>query len=211
MRSAYLGAGGMELHAWINPFRTGNTSDTATMVAPHIFKARRDLVRVYGGNIWMDPGEPDVQDRSMSVIADIVRRYDIDGIHADDYFYPYVINVAGQPLAFPDDATWSKYGTGLARDNWRRANIDRFVERMYREVHAIKPTIKVGISPFGIWRPGFPAGISGLDAYASIYADSRKWLQQRWTSGSRRRRRRTCRSARGPMSWSSSRRRSPRT
>lgn len=174
-------ARGMELHAWVNPFRAGNSADTATMVQPHIFRARRDLVRVYGGNIWMDPGEPDVQDRSMAVIADIVRRYDIDGIHADDYFYPYVVNDnAGRPLAFPDDATWAKYGSGLARDDWRRANIDRFVERMYREVHAIKPTIKVGISPFGIWRPGFPPGVNGLDAYASIYADSRKWLMQGW-------------------------------
>lgn len=172
---------GMELHAWINPFRAGNTSDTATMVAPHIFKTRRDLVRVYGSNIWMDPGEPGVQDRSMSVIADIVTRYDIDGIHADDYFYPYVINDnAGKPVPFPDSATFAKYGGGLALADWRRANIDRFVERMYREVHAIKPTIKVGISPFGIWRPGNPAGVSGLDAYASIYADSRKWLQNGW-------------------------------
>lgn len=174
-------ARGMELHAWINPFRAGNTSDTASMVAPHLFKSRRDLVRVYGGNIWMDPGEPEVQDHSMRVILDIVTRYNLDGIHADDYFYPYVVNDnAGRPVPFPDDATWSKYGNGLPRDDWRRANIDRFVERMYRDVHAVKPTIKVGISPFGIWRPGFPAGVAGLDAYASIYADSRKWLQQGW-------------------------------
>ncbi|HEX2722053.1 MAG TPA: family 10 glycosylhydrolase [Gemmatimonadaceae bacterium] len=174
-------ARGMELHAWINPFRAGNTADTASMVAPHLFKTRRDLIRIYGGNIWMDPGEPDVQDHSMRVVLDIVRRYDIDGIHADDYFYPYVVNDnAGKPVAFPDDATWSKYGTGLPRDDWRRANIDRFVERLYREVHAVKPVVKVGISPFGIWRPGFPAGIAGLDAYATIYADSRKWLQQGW-------------------------------
>ncbi|MEO5589120.1 MAG: family 10 glycosylhydrolase, partial [Gemmatimonadaceae bacterium] len=159
---------GMELHAWINPFRAGNTPDTLKLVAPHLFKTRRDLVRVYGGNIWMDPGEPDVQDHSMRVIADIIKRYDIDGIHADDYFYPYVVNDnAGKPLAFPDDATYLKYGGGLARDNWRRANIDRFVERMYRETHALKPTIKEGISPFGIWRPGFPTGVNGLDAYAS--------------------------------------------
>src|SRR4029079_9104817 len=131
--------------------------------------------------IWMDPGEPDVHDRSMSVILDIVRRYDIDGIHADDYFYPYVVNDnAGKPIRFPDDATFAKYGAGLSLADWRRANIDRFVERMYREVHAIKPTIKVGISPCGLWRPGNPAGITGLDAYASIYADSRKWLQQGW-------------------------------
>ena len=172
---------GMELHAWINPFRAGNTSDTVKMVTPHLFKTRRDLIRIYGGNIWMDPGEPDVQDHSMRVIADIVARYDIDGIHADDYFYPYQINDnAGKLVPFPDDATYSRYSGGLSRDDWRRANIDRFVERMYREVHAIKPTVKVGLSPFGIWRPGFPPGITGLDAFSTIYADSRKWLQQGW-------------------------------
>ena len=172
---------GMELHAWVNPFRAGNTSDTVKMVAPHLFKSRRDLIRIYGSNIWMDPGEPDVQDHSMRVIADIVKRYDIDGIHADDYFYPYQINDnAGNVVPFPDDATYSKYSGGLPRNDWRRANIDRFVERMYREVHALKPTVKVGLSPFGIWRPGFPPGITGLDAYNTIYADSRKWLQQGW-------------------------------
>ena len=172
---------GLELHAWVNPFRAGSSSDTTKMVAPHLYKTRRDLIRVYAANIWMDPGEPDVQDHSMRVISDIVRRYDIDAIHADDYFYPYVVNDnAGKPLAFPDSATFVKYGAGLSLGDWRRANIDRFVERMYREVHASKPTIKVGISPFGIWRPGNPAGITGLDAYASIYADSRKWLQQGW-------------------------------
>jgi uncharacterized lipoprotein YddW (UPF0748 family) len=174
-------ARGMELHAWINPFRAGNTVDTAKMVAPHLYKTRPDLIRVYGGNIWMDPGEPDVREHSMRVVTDIVTRYDIDGIHADDYFYPYVVNDAvGQPIPFPDESTYSRYGAGLQRDDWRRANIDAFVERMYREVHAIKPTIKVGISPFGIWRPGNPPGVAGLDAYATIYADSRKWLQQGW-------------------------------
>lgn len=174
-------ARGLELHAWVNPFRAGNTADTLKLAAPHLFKTRRDLIRVYGSNIWMDPGEPDVQDHTMRVITDIVRRYDIDGIHLDDYFYPYIENDnGGNPIAFPDDATYSKYSTGLPRDDWRRANIDRFVERLYRDVHAIKPTIKVGISPFGIWRPGFPAGVQGLDAFATIYADSRKWLQQGW-------------------------------
>ena len=79
------------------------------MVAPHLFKARRDLIRIYGGNIWMDPGETEVQDHSMRVILDIVNRYDIDGIHADDYFYPYVVNDnAGKAIPFPDDATWAK-------------------------------------------------------------------------------------------------------
>jgi uncharacterized lipoprotein YddW (UPF0748 family) len=174
-------ARGLELHAWVNPFRAGNTSDTLRLARTHLFYTRRDLVRVYASNIWLDPGEPDVQDHSTRVIKDIVTRYDIDGIHADDYFYPYVVNdAAGRPIPFPDSATFAKYGAGVGRDDWRRANIDRFVERMYNEVHAIKPTIKVGISPFGIWRPGFPSGVSGLDAYASIYADSRKWLQRGW-------------------------------
>src|SRR5947207_4934937 len=81
-------ARGLELHAWINPFRAGNTSDTLVLARSHVFNERRDLVRVYGRNIWMDPGDPDVQDRAMRVVRDIVTRYDVDGIHADDYFYP---------------------------------------------------------------------------------------------------------------------------
>ncbi len=174
-------ARGMELHAWVNPFRAGNTADTAKLASSHLFRTRRDLVRVYGTQIWMDPGEPDVQDHSMRVVADIVSRYDIDGIHADDYFYPYLQrDAAGRLIPFPDDATYARHGAGMARDNWRRANVDRFIERLYREAHAIKPTLKVGISPFGIWRPGNPPGVQGLDAYTEIYADSRKWLQQGW-------------------------------
>ena len=174
-------ARGMELHAWINPFRAGNRSDTLKLAPNHFFKLRRDLSVVYGTQLWFDPGEPAVQDHTMEVVSDIVRHYDIDAIHADDYFYPYSENDAqGRPIEFPDSASFAKYGAGMTRADWRRANIDRFVERMYREVHAIKPTLKVGLSPFGIWRPGNPAGVTGLDAFASIYADSRKWLQQGW-------------------------------
>lgn len=174
-------ARGMELHAWINPFRAGNAADSATLAATHLFNTRRDLVRVYGTQLWLDPGEPAVQDHVMRVVRDIVQRYDIDAIHADDYFYPYrEKDASGRVLDFPDSASYARAGTSLSRDDWRRANIDAFVSRMYREVHAIRPAIKVGISPFGIWRPGNPPGVAGLDAYASIYADSRKWLQRGW-------------------------------
>lgn len=174
-------ARGLELHAWINPFRGGRASDTAVFAPLHVFRARRDLMRVYGTDVWMDPGEQEIHDRSMRAILDIVDRYDIDGIHADDYFYPYQIrNAANQIVGFPDTATYTRSGSALSIDNWRRENIDRFVERMYREVHQRKPTLKVGLSPFGIWRPGNPAGVNGLDAYASIYADSRKWLRSGW-------------------------------
>jgi uncharacterized lipoprotein YddW (UPF0748 family) len=174
-------ARGLELHAWINPFRAGNTADAPTMAATHISRTRPDLVRTYGTQLWLDPGEPEAQDHTMRVVRDIVERYDIDAIHADDYFYPYPQNDAtGRPLAFPDAETYSRFGDGMTLDDWRRANIDRFVERLYGEVRALRPTLKVGLSPFGIWRPGHPPGVQGLDAYASIYADARKWLQQGW-------------------------------
>jgi uncharacterized lipoprotein YddW (UPF0748 family) len=102
-------------------------------------------------------------------------------VHADDYFYPNQVKDAnGATLDFPDGASYAKSGSVLARDDWRRANVDTFIQRLYREVHGIKPDIDVGISPFGIWRPGNPPGVAGLDAYATIFADSRKWLQQGW-------------------------------
>lgn len=174
-------ARGLELHAWINPYRAGNTSDSLALASNQIFHTRRDLVRVYGGALWMDPGEPDVQGLVVRVVKDIAQRYDVDGIHADDYFYPYQVKDAnGATLDFPDSATYAKSGSTLSRDDWRRANVDQFVQRMYREVHAVKPDIDVGISPFGLWRPNNPPGVPGLDAYATIYADSRKWLQQGW-------------------------------
>ena len=174
-------ARGMELHAWINPFRAGNARDTSRLASTHLWNTRRELTRVYGAQLWLDPGEPAVQDHVMRVVSDIVRRYDVDAVHADDYFYPYQErDAAGRLIDFPDSATYAVTGRGASRDDWRRANVDRFIERMYREVHAIKPTLKVGISPFGIWRPGYPASVAGLDAYATLYADSRKWLQQGW-------------------------------
>ncbi|HUP90367.1 MAG TPA: family 10 glycosylhydrolase [Longimicrobiales bacterium] len=167
---------GMELHAWVNLFRVGNTSDSLKFASNHVFNTKRDLVRIFGGNLWLDPGEPASHEHSIAVIKDIVTRYDIDGIHTDDFYYPYPVT----GVVFPDDATFARFGNGMTRDDWRRDNINRFIERMYREVHAIKPTAKVGIAPFGIWRPGNPAGITGLDSYASTYSDSRKWLQQGW-------------------------------
>ena len=174
-------ARGLQLHAWINPFRAGNTADSARLAATHLFRVRRDLVRVYGSQLWLDPGESDVQDHVIRAVTDIVRRYDVDGIHADDYFYPYPeTDASNRPIAFPDAATFARTGAGLTLDDWRRANVDRFVERLYREVHTLAPTLPVGISPFGIWRPGSPNGVAGLDAYATIYADSRKWLRQGW-------------------------------
>ena len=172
---------GLELHAWVNPFRAGRTADSSSLAPTHLFHTRRDLVRVYGTQLWMDPGEPEVHDHSMRVVRDIVRRYDVDAVHLDDYFYPYPQAApGGGTLAFPDNAAFQAHGGGATLGDWRRANVDRFLERLYREVHAEKSWVRVGISPFGIWRPGHPAGVTGLDAYEAIYADARKWLTSGW-------------------------------
>jgi uncharacterized lipoprotein YddW (UPF0748 family) len=124
----------------------------------------------------MDPGDPAVRQRGLDVVSDVVRRYDIDGVHMDDYFYPY----PEKDLPFPDDATYAQYGAGMSRSEWRRDNINRFVQELYSTVKSIKPNVEVGISPFGIWRPGHPHQIQGFDAYDKIYADSKLWLRKGW-------------------------------
>ncbi len=173
---------GIEVHAWFNPFRAANLSDTLRLANTHFAVRRPDLARKYCTQLWFDPGEAAVQDQSIAVITDVQRRYDVDAVHLDDYFYPYPDSRC-TGLDFPDSATYATYlrnGGSLARADWRRDNVNRFVERLYRESHAVAPKVRVGISPFGIWRPGTPAGIVGLDSYASIYADSRLWLQRGW-------------------------------
>ena len=168
---------GMELHAWFNPFRAWHSAAKSAPSAKSVVIRHPEFVRQYGKQKWLDPGDPRAQDYTMRVILDVVRRYDIDGVHIDDYFYPYPLR--GQP--FPDGSTFAKYGKGLSKDAWRRSNVDRFVKRLYTEVHKAKPWVKVGISPFGIYRPNVPAGItSSVDQYLDLYADPRKWLQQGW-------------------------------
>ncbi len=175
-------ARGIELHAWFNPFRAGNLSDSLQRSPTHFSRTRPDLARAYCTQRWFDPGEADVHTHTFAVIRDVVRRYDIDAVHLDDYFYPYPdARCAGLP--FPDSVTYARYvaqGGALTRNDWRRDNVNRFVEQLQREVRRESPTVRVGISPFGIWRPGTPPGIVGLDSYASIFADSRLWLNRGW-------------------------------
>ncbi len=173
---------GLELHAWFNPYRARVISERPAS-ANHISKTHPELVRQYGKYLWLDPGEKEVQEYSLNVIMDVVKRYDVDGIHFDDYFYPYrEKNAAGVEMDFPDDASWKRYGvrTKLSRDDWRRDNVNRFIERVYKAIKSEKPWVKFGISPFGIWRPGNPQQITGLDCYSELYADSRKWLTSGW-------------------------------
>ncbi len=132
----------------------------------------------------MDPGEPAVRRHTTQVVLDVVKRYDIDGVHIDDYFYPYKEkNARGSTIEFPDAVSYRRYrnsGGTLAKDDWRRENVDSLIHQVYVGIKAIKPWVKFGISPFGVWRPGNPPQIGGFDSYAELYGDSRKWLVNGW-------------------------------
>jgi uncharacterized lipoprotein YddW (UPF0748 family) len=159
-------ARGIEVHAWFNPFRA-LCNNSERVASNHICRSAPNETKRYGAMTWCDPAVPDSRSRALGAIMDVVRRYDIDGVHLDDYFYPYP---AGG-LSFPDGKTPAQ----------RRAYIDGFVSNLYSSVKGRKPWVRVGISPFGIWRPGVPAGIvAGLDSYEQLAGDSRKWLKNGW-------------------------------
>ena len=177
-------ARGLELHAWFNPYRAGTPQQKSRHSASHVSRTMPSYVKKYGPYLWMDPGEPAVRRRTVRVVLDVVRRYDIDGVHLDDYFYPYQeYNRRGAVIDFPDSRSWKRYRSGggkLSRGDWRRHNVDLLVQELNTGVHDVKPWVRFGISPFGIWRPGNPPSITGYDAYARLYADSRKWLRNGW-------------------------------
>lgn len=170
-------ARGIQIYAWINPYRALITGQTGS--ANHISVTRPDLMCLFSGDKFYNPGMTDSQTSIRNVINDIVTRYDVGGIVFDDYFYPYP--ETGQ--TFPDSATYAAYqsaGGTMTLANWRRANVDTLVQQVSTDIKAIKPTCKFGIGPFGIWKPGNPAGVVGLSAYDDIYCDSKKWLQLGW-------------------------------
>ena len=159
-------ARGIEVHAWFNPFRA-HCNNSEQLAGNHFARSSPNATRRFGSMTWCDPAHPASRSRALGVILDVVRRYDIDGVHLDDYFYPYPKG----GLTFPDGKTPAQ----------RRSYIDGFVSNLYASVKGQKPWVRVGISPFGIWRPGVPAGIeAGLDSYEELAGDSRKWLKNGW-------------------------------
>ena len=177
---------GLELHAWFNPYRARHPSARTEYTADHIARARPELVRQYGPYLWMDPGEPAVRAHSLAVVLDVVRRYDIDGVHIDDYFYPYpeTDSVTRQPIDFPDEPSWQRYVAGggrMSRSDWRRENVNTLIRELYEGIHREKPWVKFGISPFGWWRPNHPPGTgTRFDQHEQLYADARKWIREGW-------------------------------
>jgi len=172
---------GLELHVWLNPYRAHHTTGKE-IGEKSIVKTNPELVMELKNRMWwMDPGSNKVQDHSAAVVMDIVKRYDIDAVHFDDYFYPYASYNGKKD--FPDEKSWEKYvnsGGELSRGDWRRKNVNDFIERIAEEIKSEKSFVKFGISPFGIWRPGFPKGISGMDQYEELYADAKLWLNKGW-------------------------------
>ena len=172
-------ARGMELHAWINPYRA-KTKGTTSLAANHEYARHPERFFNYDGLLLFDPGFPENSNYICQVVCDIVRRYDVDGIHMDDYFYPYP--VAG--LDIPDNASYDIYGGGMNRNDWRRQNVNKFMQQVSKQIRETKPWVKFGVSPFGIYRnqKNDPNGsaTNGLQNYDDLYADVLEWVRQGW-------------------------------
>jgi len=174
---------GMELHAWFNPFRVRNNGYYE--LDPNSFAARNpNYTHLFDNKLFLDPGIPQVRNHIIKVIMEVVREYDIDAIHFDDYFYPYPI----RGRKYPDLETFNKYGKGFYPNklgDWRRENINRFIEALHDSIKSFKPSVKLGVSPFGVWRnksddPNGSPGMKATTSYDDLYADVYKWLANDW-------------------------------
>ncbi|TQM75199.1 uncharacterized lipoprotein YddW (UPF0748 family) [Thermopolyspora flexuosa] len=168
---------GLEFHAWFNPYRAADDANISALPANHPARRNPGWVVKYGGRAYYNPGLPEVREHVVKVVTDVVRRYDVDGVHFDDYFYPYPV----QGARFDDAAAYKKYGKGKPLAEWRRDNVNRLVAEVSDAVHRTKGWVKFGISPFGIWRNKAqdPTGsaTNGMSAYDAIHADARHWIK----------------------------------
>ena len=172
---------GFEFHAWLNPYRANFSIGKASIAPNHITRLHPEWFLSYGGKQYFDPGNKEGQQWVTTVVRDIVKRYDVDAIHMDDYFYPY--RIAGKE--FPDYKTFQQYGAGLDKDDWRRSNTDSIIVALSRVIKEEKPWVKFGISPFGVWRNqdkdplGSPTQ-AGQTNYDDLYADILLWTKNGW-------------------------------
>ncbi|MBL9037054.1 MAG: family 10 glycosylhydrolase [Archangium sp.] len=170
---------GVEVHAWVNPYR-GAVSAGSTRASNHVTQTLSAHAITYNSQVVMNPGVPAVRAHVMAVLRDLLNRYDVDGLHFDDYFYPYP-DSSNTP--FPDSATYSAYQSGggmLSLNAWRRDNVNTLVRETMQMVTAEHPQVRFGVSPFGIWQSGTPSGIVGLSAYDTIACDAPTWMNQGW-------------------------------
>lgn len=171
----------MEFHAWFNPYRISLQGDVNKLVADHPARQHPEWVEAYGGKLYFNPGIPEAQQFIIDGIMEVVRNYDIDAVHFDDYFYPYPVT----GVDFPDTDTFNQYkGSFTNKGDWRRNNVNQFIQNVNEAIKAEKSYVKFGISPFGIWKnkSSDPTGseTNGLESYNAIYADSKKWVEEEW-------------------------------
>ncbi|MFI7502164.1 glycoside hydrolase family 10 protein [Streptomyces sp. NPDC049687] len=174
-------ARGLQLHAWFNPYRVATHADRSKLVASHPARKNPDWAVEYGGRLYYQPGLPEVRAFVQNAMLDAVKKYPVDAVHFDDYFYPYP--VAGQ--TFDDDAAYDAHGGGFAsRAAWRRDNVDKLIVEMAARIKAVRPATQFGISPFGVWRNASTdsrgSDTRAFQSYDEIYADSRKWVKKGW-------------------------------
>ncbi|MCP9752963.1 glycoside hydrolase family 10 protein [Ferruginibacter sp. HRS2-29] len=172
---------GMEFHAWMNPYRAVFNINGSSISPTHISRIHPEWFLTYGDKKYFDPGNKDVQQYVNNIVKDVVKRYPVDAIHFDDYFYPY--RIAGKE--FPDDAKYRLYGNGMSKDDWRRSNTDSIIVLLSRTIKATNPRCQFGISPFGVWRnndkdPHGSATRAGQTNYDDLYADIVLWLKKGW-------------------------------
>ncbi len=173
---------GMEFHAWCNPYRAVfNIRKESELASYSPVRRHPSWFVTYGTKKFFNPGLPEVRQYLVKVVKDIVSRYDIDAIHFDDYFYPYRI----RGKAFPDREAYKKYGNGLNIGDWRRHNVDTVIEMLAAAIKSVKPYVKFGISPFGVWRnhdkdPEGSLTHAGQTNYDDLYADVLLWLKKGW-------------------------------
>ena len=171
---------GMEFHAWINPYRV-KTSLKSELSPNHLYNIHPEWFVTYNNQLFFDPALPESHRHICMVVADIVSRYDVDAIHMDDYFYPY----PAKGMDFPDDASFARYGGGFTnRADWRRSNVNILIQKIHETIRGLKPWVKFGISPFGIYRneKNDPLGskTNGLQNYDDLYADVLLWARNGW-------------------------------
>lgn len=172
---------GLELHAWLNPYRAHHSAAKSITETSIVRKHPELVVELANGMWWMDPALEETKKHSLAVVEDLVKRYNLDGIHFDDYFYPYDSYNNGKD--FPDQKSWNTYlsaGGKMDRGDWRRDHVNDFIKRVYELIKSVKPYVKLGISPFGIWKPGYPASVVGFNQYDKLYADAKLWLNKGW-------------------------------
>ena len=170
---------GVGIHAWINPYRAAANASEAR-AGNHVSHQLAGAVHRIGNALWLDPGDPAVREHVVNVVRDIVERYSVAGIVLDDYFYPYPSRSYPKG-SFPDRAFYARYGGNTDLGDWRRQNINKLIRELHDTVKEARPDILFGVSPFGIYRKGFPANVTvELDQYRDLYADPVAWLRNGW-------------------------------